>query len=138
MRYFCQGPIFHWQISHVCVPLHPFFRAMLCSSGHPRAKIIIQRQEYEPAESEEGDTVQHSFSLAEMLEPGTDEALLDAARLFWQMMPDRMPNFSIARYTSSDHISPHDDRVLEIYTHKEYKVCILVLCSDFFSNLGSR
>lgn len=81
---------------------------------------------YSPAASRPSDTVQHRFALAEVR---TDPVLAQACRLLWRLQAQCLPNFSVAKYTARDHITPHDDRVLERYTAEEYR-CLMAAYRD--------
>eukprot|EP00238_Polyblepharides_amylifera_P011596 CAMPEP_0196580980 /NCGR_PEP_ID=MMETSP1081-20130531/31818_1 /TAXON_ID=36882 /ORGANISM="Pyramimonas amylifera, Strain CCMP720" /LENGTH=348 /DNA_ID=CAMNT_0041901043 /DNA_START=76 /DNA_END=1122 /DNA_ORIENTATION=+ len=99
------------------VHIQNFFPESVAESILRRIEGVPQAS-YEAASSEKYDSVEHRFSLAEM---DNDDFLLDISKVLWRMMPSTLPNFSIGRYSKNDHISPHDDKVLEQYTRKEYQ-----------------
>jgi hypothetical protein len=78
----------------------------------------LPAKEWERAGDDSGydDRVQHGFSIIDV---ERHEVLLGVARLLAGMLPGTLPNFSGARYNSSDHIAPHDDLVPESYTEAE-------------------
>lgn len=78
----------------------------------------LPTEAYESALSDQGDPVSHSFNIADVDE---SEILGDLSRLLWKMLGEQtLPNFSVGRYSHHDHISPHDDGVLELYSKEEY------------------
>eukprot|EP00959_Pyramimonas_sp_CCMP1952_P124689 2607239-Pyramimonas_sp.AAC.1 len=52
---------------------------------------------------------------------GEAGALGAVSRALHALRPASVPNLSVARYGRGDHISPHDDKILERYTRKEYR-----------------
>eukprot|EP00927_Polykrikos_kofoidii_P041758 TRINITY_DN3560_c0_g1_i4.p1 TRINITY_DN3560_c0_g1~~TRINITY_DN3560_c0_g1_i4.p1 ORF type:complete len:461 (+),score=57.92 TRINITY_DN3560_c0_g1_i4:61-1383(+) len=62
------------------------------------------------------DSIPHHFDLFEL---ESHEAMLSIARLLWRLLPQTVPNFTAARYGTTDHIAPHDDLVLERYSSRE-------------------
>merc|ERR1712166_798203 len=66
------------------------------------------------------DSIQHNFGMAELIEDD-EGTLLELGRLLWLLVPDMLPNFTAAKYLKGDHITPHDDDVVESYSREDIR-----------------